>query len=180
MRENKIKNKIEYLRKFNSFNSLRMSFCSTKLSTHQRRVLQSLLDKESQIVEQCNQHNSRFARILNDLQCTNHVHEQDERALKCDEFIRTHASLACDMTSYDMVPDATRTAMTCDCLCIQAACFRILYKWTPLLDTLRMKLLKIKTMCANATKRVPKNGVETCAEIEKIVRKMLQPASSQF
>ena len=151
------------------------SSCSAKLSSHQRRVLQSLLDKESQIVEQHNQCLSQFARTLNELQCINHVHEQDERALKCDEFVRMHAYLVYDMTSYEMVPDATRTAMTCECLCIQAACFRILYKWTPLLDTLRMKLLKIKTICANAKKC--KNGIETCAEIEKIVRKLLKATS---
>ena len=155
-----------------------MSSCSATLSNHQRRVLQSLLAKESQIVEQCNQHNSQVARMLNDLQCINHVHEPDERTLKCDEFIRLHASLDCDMTVCWMVPEAMQIAMTCDCVCIQAACFRILYKWIPMLDTLRMKLLKIKNTCATATKHVSKNGVEICATIEKTLRKMLKPASS--
>ena len=115
--------------------------------------------------------------MLNDLQCIEHNRDPDEFALKSDEFIRVHASLECDMTSHDMVPGAMQLAMTCDCLCIQAACFRILYKWIPQLDTLRMKLLKIKNMCADATKRVPKNGVETCSEIEKMVRKMLKTTS---
>ena len=154
-----------------------MSSCSVTLSTHQRRMLRSLLAKESQIVEQCNKHVYRFTEMLNDLQCIEHNRDPDEFALKSDEFIRVHASLECDMTSHDMVPGALQLAMTCDCLCIQAACFRILYKWIPQLDTLRMKLLKIKNMCADATKRVPKNGVETCSEIEKIVRKMLKTTS---
>jgi len=156
-----------------------MSSCSAILSTHQRRVLRLLLAKESEIVEQYNQHIARFTRMLNELKCINHHHDSDEHALKCDEFIRTHASLACDKTICDMVPDATQIAMTCDCLCIQAACFRILYKWIPLLGTLRMKLLKIKTTCAcsTATTHVPKNGIETCSEIEKMVRKLLKPAS---
>ena len=152
-----------------------MSSCSAILTTHQRRVLRLLLAKETEIVEQYNQNVAQFSRILNELKCINHHHNSDERALKCEEFIRLHASLACDTTICEMVPDATQTAMTCDCLCIQAVCFRILYKWIPLLDTLRMKLLKIKTMCANTTKH--KNGVETCAEIEKMVRKLLKPTS---
>ena len=154
-----------------------MTSCSATLSTHQRRVLQLLLAKESQIVEQCNTHTSQFAKIMNDLQCMNHIHDPDERALKCDEFVRLHASLVYDMTICGMVPEATQIAMTCDCVCIQAACFRILYKWIPMLDTLRMKLLKIKNICAVATKHVSKNGVETCAEIENIVRKILKPTS---
>ena len=152
-----------------------MAYCSITLSTHQRNVLRALLAKESQIVEQCNQHTSQFSRMLNDLQCISHVHDTAERTLKCDEFIRVHASLDCDMTIYEMVPDATQVAMTCDCMCIQAACFRILYRWIPMLDTLRMKLLKIKNTCAIATKHVPKNGIDTCNMIEKIVRKMLKP-----
>ena len=154
-----------------------MSSCSAKLNAHQRRMLQSLLEKESQIVQQCNQHTARFIEILNELQCINHHRDLDEHALKCDEFVRLHAQIKYDQPLHDMVAGATQLAMTCDCLCIQAACFRILYKWIPQLDTLRMKLLKIKNMCADATKRVPKNGVETCSEIEKMVRKMLKTTS---
>jgi hypothetical protein len=152
--------------------------CSATLSSHQRRVLQLLLAKESEIAEQCNKHVSRFTEILNELQCIEHLHDSDEHMLKCDEFIRAHAQMENDMTVHHMVPGAIELAMTCDCVCIQAACFRILYKWIPKLDTLRMKLLKIKNMCADATKHVPKTGVETCAEIEKTVRKMLKPTSS--
>jgi hypothetical protein len=154
-----------------------MSSCAATLSTHQRRMLRSLLAKESLIVEQCNKHVYRFTEILNELQCIDHHHDADELALKSDEFIRVHASLECDMTSHDMVPGAIQLAMTCECVCIQAACFRILYKWIPKLDMLRMKLLKIKNMCAHANQCVPKNGIETCAEIEKMVRKMLKPTS---
>jgi hypothetical protein len=155
-----------------------MSSCSATLTVNQRSVLRLLLDKESQIVEQCNQHNSQFTRMMNDLKCINHLNDSDERTLKCDEFIRLHASLDCDMTVFGMVPEATQIAMTCDCVCIQAACFRILYKWIPMLDTLRMKLLKIKNTCATATKHVSNNGAETCAAIEKTVCKILKPTSS--
>ena len=154
-----------------------MSSCSAKLSTHQRRMLQSLLEKESQIVQQCNQHTTQFTEILNELQCINHHHELDERAIKCDEFVRLHAQIKYDQPLHEMVHGATQLAMTCDCLCIQAACFRILYKWIPMLDTWRMKLLKIKNICADATRHVPKTGFDTCAQIEKFVRKMLKSAS---
>jgi len=183
-REKINKKKIEYRGTLNpiQFNPTQsnptMSSCAATLSTHQRRVLRLLLAKESLIIEQCNKHVSRFTEILNELQCIDHHHDSDEHALKSDEFIRVHASLECDITSHDMVPGAIQLAMTCDCMCIQAACFRILYKWIPKLDMLRMKLLKIKNMCADATKRVPKNGVETCSEIEKMLRKLLKPASS--
>lgn len=152
-----------------------MTSCYATLSSHQRRALQLLLAKESQIVEQCNKHVGRFTDILNELQCIHHHHDSDEHALKCDEFIRAHASLEFDMTLHDMVPGAIQLAMTCDCLCIQAACFRILYKWIPKLDTLRRKLLKIKNTCADATNHVPKNGGNTCTKIEQIVRKILKP-----
>ena len=156
-----------------------MSACSAKLSTHQRRMLQTLLENECQIVQQCNQFNARFTEMLNALQCIHHHdHDSDERALECDEFIRAHAQMENDRTLHNgMVPGATQLAMTCDCMCIQAACFRILYKWIPMLDTWRMKLLKIKNLCADATRHVPKTGVDTCAQIEKIVRKMLKPTS---
>ena len=154
-----------------------MTSCSAKLSAHQRHMLRSLLAKEHQIVEQCNKLVSLCTVMMNELQCIAHHHDLDECALKCDEFIRARASLDCDMTLHGMVPGATQLAMSCDCMCIQAACFRILYKWTPQLDTLRMKLLKIKTTCATAIKHVPNNGVETCAEIEKMVQKILKPTS---
>jgi hypothetical protein len=44
-----------------------------------------------------------------------------------------------------------------------------LYKWTPHLDRLRMKLLKIKNMCATT-----RPDINICARIEKTVRKILK------
>ena len=153
-----------------------MTSCSATLSSQQRRVLQLLLAKESQMEEQCNEHMGRFTNMLNELQWVNHHHDSDERALKCDEFIRVHAQTENDMTVHEMVPGAIQMAMTCDCVCIQAACFRMFYKWQPKLDNLRMKLLKIKTVCSGSMTHLPlKNGIETCAKIEQIVRKMLKP-----
>ena len=148
--------------------------CSATLTSHQRRVFRQLLVKEYQIVEKCNNNTSQFSKMLNELECINHNPDSDERILKCDEFIRVHASLNYDMTICDMVPEAIQIALSCNCKCMQAACFRVLYKWIPLLDTLRMKLLKIKNTCSNATKCVPKNGIDTCASIEKTVRKILK------
>ena len=152
--------------------------CSATLTSHQRRIFRQLLIKEYEIVEKCNNHISQFSKMLNELQCINHNQDSDERTLKCDEFIRVHASLNCDMTICEMIPEATQIGLSCNCLCMQAACFRVIYKWIPLLDTLRMKLLKIKNICSNATKCVPKNGVETCASIEKTVRKILKTTPS--
>jgi hypothetical protein len=148
-----------------------MTACSATLSTHQRHVLQTLLTRESQIVQQCNQHTTRFTEILNELQCIRHASESNEVALKCDDFIRSCAQLDCDTFNHDPVPGtAVQTAMNCDCMCMQAACFRVLYKWTPHLDRLRMKLLKIKNMCARPRAN---EGVNTCARIEKTVHKIL-------
>jgi hypothetical protein len=145
-----------------------MTACSATLSSHQRHVLRTLLNQESQIVDQCNAHVSQFSHMMNELQCIHHASsDPDERALKRDEFIRSCARLECKMDNYEIVPGAVQIAMTCECLCLQAACFRVLYKWTPHLDHLRMKLLKIKTMCARP-------GSETCARIEKTVQKILK------
>jgi hypothetical protein len=152
-----------------------MAACSATLSSHQRHVLRTLLNQESQIVDQCNAHVSQFSHMMNELQCIHHdaASDPDARALKSDEFIRSCARLECNMNmvNYEIVPGAVQIAMTCDCLCLQAACFRVLYKWTPQLDNLRMKLLKIKTMCARPGART---GVETCARIEKTVQKILK------
>lgn len=138
--------------------------CSAVLSPRERQILRTLLAQESQIVDQCNKHISQFVDILNELQCIHHVHDLEERALKYDEFVRTHARLDCDMTNCDMIPGAVQISMTCNCICIQAACFRMLYKWIPKLDILRMKLLKIKTMCSTIGSN---SGGETCTRIEK-------------
>jgi hypothetical protein len=164
---------------FNTNNSATQSMtsCSATLTSQQRRVLQLLLVKEVQMEEQCNKHMARFTNMLNELQWVNHHNDSDEHALKCHEFVRVNASIDCDMTVHEMVPGAIQIAMACDCVCIQAACFRIFYKWQPKLDNLRMKLLKIKTMCSGAMTHLPptNDGVETCAKIEQIVRKMLKP-----
>jgi hypothetical protein len=152
--------------------------CSAVLSTDQRRILRTTLAQESQIVEQCNKIQHDMSRILNELQCINHVQDLDERALKCDKFIRTQASVDCDISSYDMVHGAIQMAQTCDCVCIQAACFRMLYKWIPKLDMLRMKMLKIKKMCGDYVAGSV-SGSQTCNRIEKTVHKLLKlkPAS---
>ena len=148
-----------------------MTACSATLNSHDRRMLRALLNRESQIVDQCNKHLSQFSVMMTDLQCIRHHHDYNERALKCDEFIRTHARLDCDMSGCDMVRGAVQTAMTCDCICIQAACFRMLYILIPQLDTLRMKLLKIKTICSTLGST---SGIETCANIEKTLHKILK------
>ena len=156
-----------------------MTSCSASLSSQQRRVLQLLLAKEVQMEEQCNKHVARFTNMLHELQCINHHHDSDEHALKCNEFVRVNASIECDTTVHEMVPGAIQIAVTCDCMCIQAACFRMFYKWHPKLDNLRMKLLKIKNMCSSLMTHMPKNngGVDTCIKIEQIVRKILKPTS---
>ena len=122
---------------------------------------------------------SQFSHMMNELQCIHHdaASDPDERALKSDKFIRSCARLECNMTNYEIVPGAVQIAMTCDCLCLQAACFRVLYKWTPHLDQLRLKLLKIKNMCARPGSNT---GVELCTRIEKTVQKILKlKAASQ-
>ena len=152
--------------------------CSASLSTHQRRILRTTMSQESQIMDQCNQITHQLCELLNELQCINHVHALDERALKCEKIIRIYASIACDMSSCDMVPGAVQMALSCDCVCIQATCFRMLYKWIPKLDMLRMKMLKIKKMCSEAGAG-SMTVIETCASIEKTVHKILKlkPAS---
>jgi hypothetical protein len=152
-----------------------MTACSATLSSHQRHVLRTLLLQESQIVDQCNARMSQFSHMMNELQCIHHdaASEPDARALKSDEFIRSCARLECNMVniSNEMIPGAVQIAMTCDCICMQAACFRVLYKWTPHLDRLRLKLLKIKNMCARPGSNT---GVELCARIEKTVQKIIK------
>lgn len=151
-----------------------MAACSATLSSHQRHVLRALLLHESKIADECNKYIYMFSDMMNELQCIHHATDPDERALKCDEFIRAHARTDCNMpnmSNYEMVPGAVQIAMTCDCICMQAACFRVLYKWTPHLDKLRMKLLKIKNMCARPRAN---ESVEMCARIEKTVQKIMK------
>jgi len=150
-----------------------MTACTATLSSHQRHVLRTLLSQESQIVDNCNGCLSQFSDMMNELQCIHHATDPDERALKSDDFIRLRARTDCDMPNLpnEMIPGAVQIAMTCDCICMQAACFRVLYKWTPHLDRLRLKLLKIKNMCARPGSNT---GVELCARIEKTVQKILK------
>ena len=147
-----------------------MPACSAPLSPNERKILRKLLAQESRIVDQCSKCISQFVDILNEVQCIHHIHDLEERALKYDEFIRAHARLDCNITNCDMIPGAVQIAMTCNCICIQAACFRMLYKWIPKLDVLRMKLLKIKNICSTIRS---KSGSETCIQIEKTAQNAL-------
>ena len=148
-----------------------MAACSARLSSNQRRILRTLLDKESEIVDQCNAHIAKLSNMLNALQIMHHDDDTENHELKCNEFIRMHALNSHVMTNCEMVPCAIQTAMNCNCICIQAACFRMVYKWIPKLDVLQMKLLKIQTMCE---KPGSKTGVVLCAEIEKTVQNVLK------
>ncbi len=153
-----------------------MPACSVELSPNERQILRNLLAQESQIVDQCNAHISQFVDMLNELQCIHHHPNLEERALKHDEFIRTHARVDCNMLNYNyhVNPGAVQIAMQRNCICIQAACFRMLYKWIPKLDVLRMKLLKIKNMCSAIGLHA---GGEICIRIEKTAQNALKTAS---
>ena len=110
------------------------------------------------------------------LQCVNHHRNPEELALKCAEFIRDVKQLdqlrdVADIAAHNMDPAAIQIALTCDCMCIQAACFRILYKWLPELDNLRMKRMKVKTLCSDLALE-QKCVVEVCAKIEHIAQKI--------
>jgi hypothetical protein len=148
-----------------------MATCTAKLSSTQRRILRTLLAQESEIADQCNRHITHLLNMMNKLQIMYHDDDPENRELKCNEFIRMHAGDGHVMANYEMVPGAIQTAMNCNCICIQAACFRMVYKWIPKLDALQMKLLKIQTMCE---KHGSKTGIELCAEIEKIVQNILK------
>jgi|Laugrefbdmm110sn_1035136.scaffolds.fasta_scaffold23521_2 hypothetical protein len=145
--------------------------CRVKLTPHLRQTLKTLLDQESMLAEQCNKCIQQFSRLSNELQLMQHEHDLEERTLKCSEFIRSHATLECecDTTASDVMLETINAAASCDCICIQAACFRIIHKWTPLMDAFRMKLLKIRRLCRT-------NGslgaVEACIKIEKTVHKL--------
>jgi hypothetical protein len=149
--------------------------CRVKLTPHLRQMLKQLLDQESAIADQCNKCIQQFARLSNELQLMLHEHDADEHelSLKCSEFIRRHATLECecDTTASDVMLETINAAASCDCICIQAACFRIIHKWTPLMDAFRMKLLKIRRLCrANGSL----GAIEACIKIEKTVHKILK------
>jgi hypothetical protein len=147
--------------------------CTSKLTPKLRQTLKTLLDQESTIAEQCNKCIQQFSWLSNELQLMRHEHDLEERALKCSEFIRRHATLECecDATACEVMFETINAAASCDCICIQAACFRIIHKWTPLMDAFRMKLLKIRMLCrANGSL----DAIETCDKIEKNVHKILK------
>ncbi len=110
--------------------------------------------------------------MLHALQLIHHEDDFEKRTHKCNEFIQTYAQLdhAMCAKTYEIVPGAVEVAMSSSCICIQAACFRVLYKWIPKLDVLQMKLLKIKTMCEKCSKPV----IELCADIEKTAQNVLK------
>lgn len=150
-----------------------MATCCAALSREQRRVLRTLLAQESELAVQCNRHISQFSNMLNALQLIHHEDDLEKRTTKCNEFIQTHAQLehtVCVKT-HEIVPHAVQMAMSCSCICMQAACFRVLYKWIPKLDVLQMKLLKIKTMCEKSSS---KPAIELCADIEKTAQHVLK------
>ena len=152
-----------------------MATCSARLSSNQRRILRTLLDQESEIADQCNAYIAQLSNMLNALQIMHHDDDPENHELKCNEFIRMHVLnghvITKAMTNCEIPPCAIQTAMDCNCICIQAACFRMVYKWIPKLDVLQMKLLKIQTICE---KPGSKTGVVLCAEIEKTVQNVLK------
>ena len=152
-----------------------MATCCATLSSYQRKALRALLAQESEIAMQCNRHITQFLKMQNDLQLIHHENDLEKRGTKCDDFVRMHAQIECMLTPcYEMIPEAIQTAQSTNCICIQAACFRMSYKWIPKLDILRMKLLKIKTMCEKFDKIRSKTGTELCADIEKTVQNVLK------
>ena len=156
---------------------IQMTHCSATLSSQQRKTLRQLLAKESLIIEQCRKHCGHFADIMMRLQGVNHHENPEEHALKCAEFIRNEQLLGQsseedDIVVYNMDSGTIQIALTCDCMCIQAACFRILYKWIPELDNLRMKRLNVKTLCSNSA-HAQKCAFDVCAKIEHIARKII-------
>jgi len=150
-----------------------MATCCATLSSQQRRILRMLLAQESEVVLKCNQYISQFSAMFNSLHLIHHVDDLEKRTTKCNEFIQTHVWLdeTICMKTYEIVPGAVQIAMSSSCICIQAACFRMLYKWIPKLDVLQMKILKIKTMCEKASS---KPAIELCADIEKTVQNVLK------
>jgi len=163
--------------------SKQMTHCSATLSSKQRKTLRHLLAKESQIIEQCRKHWGHFSDMMMQLQCVNHHDNPKERALKCTEFIRDAKQVdqlreEDDIAVHNLDPASIQTALTCDCMCIQAACFRILYKWLPELDKLRMKRLKVITLCSDSV--LSQTGaVEVCAKIEQIAQKNANDKASK-
>jgi hypothetical protein len=120
-----------------------------------------------------------MAKELHDITVESDSNEQ-ERATKCIKFMTNHANMECtNANNWTMNPEAIQMAMTSNCICIQATCFRVMYKWIPKLDTLRMKLLKIKRMCmtecgSGSSSSSATAYIEKCSKIQKTVHKLLQ------
>ena len=153
-----------------------MTTCVAKLTPDLRSALKAVLSQESAIAEQCNQCIKQFTETSNELRLIHHEDDVDECARKRKQFIRSRASFSdcVNVTSCDVTFKMIKGAAACDCVCIQAACFRVLHKWTPLLDRFRMKLLKIKQLCltnVNATNAISNT---VCDKIEKTVHKILR------
>ena len=155
----------------NQMTTMDQMACSSTPTPRLRQTLKLLLDQESAIAEQCNNCIRQFSQLSNELQMMRLEHDLEERALKSSEFIRTQSTLDCDATACEVIFETINYAASCDCICIQAACFRIIHKWTPLMDAFRMKLLKIRMLCrANGSL----DAIETCDKIEKNVHKILK------
>jgi hypothetical protein len=148
-----------------------MATCCATLSRQQRRILRALLTQESEIATQYNRHISQLSTMLNTLQLIHHEDDLEQHTNKCNEFIQTCTRLDMCTKTYEIIPGATQLAMTCSCICIQAACFRMLYKWIPRFDVLQMKLLKIKTICE---KKTSTSVIQLCADIEKTIQNVLK------
>ena len=170
--------------------------CTAHLSSQQRRILRAASEQESDITRECSQilrQLSEMAKELHDITVESGSNEQ-ERATKCITFMTKHANMECtNANNWTMNTEAIQMAMTSNCICIQATCFRVMYKWIPKLDTLRMKLLKIKRMCivdsgigsgigsgsgsgfgSGSGSGFASSYIEKCSKIQKTVHKLLQ------
>lgn len=151
--------------------------CTAHLSSQQRRILRAASEQESDITRECSQilrQLSELAKELHDITVESESNEQ-EQANKCIKFMTKHANMECtNANNWTMNPEAIQMAMTSNCICIQATCFRVMYKWIPKLDTLRMKLLKIKRLCIVDSDGSASSHIEKCSKIQKTVHKLLQ------
>lgn len=164
-----------------SDNVTNMTTCSIKLTSEQRCALKALLRQETVLAEQCDQYLKKFAQLSAELQLMYHGNcndvndgDDDDSGHRCKQFLRTHSSIECnvDATSCDVAFKMVKIAASCDCVCLQAACFRVLHKWTPLLDRFRMKLLKIKHLCLTNMNATSSVSNAACAKVRKTVQKI--------
>jgi hypothetical protein len=153
-----------------------MTTCVAKLTPELRSALKAVLNQESTLAEQCNKYMKQFTEMSNELRLIHHEDHADECAHKRKQFIRSHASFidCVNATSCDVTFKMIKVAAACDCMCIQSACFRVLHKWTPLLDRFRMKLLKIKQLCLTNVNETNAISNTVCDKIQKTVHKILR------